>query len=800
MERQSRNKRGYDNNWYNLRGQHLSAFPLCVNPYNNPDCQKTASQVDHIVPFKSIDDPLRLDARNLQSLCISCHAFKTAQDQADKREKNKPGPKPMVRLSAQGSRTRASQDIGAVPPVADWVRRNACRFDLERYLKTYLAAQFPLPFSPDHRRVISKAERAVLEGGLFAVAMPRGSGKTEISKGLCAWAISYGHRRFVLMVGATNDAAHLELLDGVRHFFETPDKFPLILADFPALAYPVVALDGEPRKQGGQRCGGVKTDIVWGGPFVVMPTVPAGNWIDGVTIGIAPGAGSTIRTTSITGRLRGFNVNGQRPDIVITDDPQTDESAASAAGNKKIEQLLVRAVTGLGGHGKRIAGIMPCTVICHGDAIDSILDHARHPEWDSERTKMLYQFPAAMELWEQYRDKRNNYNPHSPDVEDKRRASREATEFYIDNYEAMNAGAVVAWPDRYFEDQVDGLQRAMDFFYDDIDAFFAEGQNDPRPAELGNVVELTAVEIAGRCSGVPHRVVPFEASHLTAFIDVQSEMLFYGVCAWRSDFTGWIIDYGAWPDQGRQYFTKRQASKTLAKAHKDVPNQEGQLRAGLTALTDILLGKAWPRENGGEVRVNQCLIDSGYQAKVVYEFVRRSPYGGLMYASKGAFVGASSKHGVGEGALKPGDRRGFHWVLPAAREDRGIKLLRYDTNAYKSFVHARLAVAPNMPTSLSLYGADAKRHALVADHLTAEYRDRTRSERTGREVDEWRVKPGNPDNDLLDVFVGCAVAASMLGVTFADSQRPAKAHPAKKMTLAEMQARARGKRARGIAV
>jgi len=35
-------------------------------------------QIDHIVPFRGLDDPLRLDRANLQGLCASCHSRKTA--------------------------------------------------------------------------------------------------------------------------------------------------------------------------------------------------------------------------------------------------------------------------------------------------------------------------------------------------------------------------------------------------------------------------------------------------------------------------------------------------------------------------------------------------------------------------------------------------------------------------------------------------------------------------------------------------------------------------------------------------
>jgi hypothetical protein len=75
------------------------------------------------------------------------------------------------------------------------------------------------------------------------------------------------------------------------------------------------------------------------------------------------------------------------------------------------------------------------------------------------------------------------------------------------------------------------------------------------------------------------------------------------------------------------------------------------------------------------------------------------------------------------------------------------------------------------PGCLSLFapsmGLD---HQLLAEHLTAEYRVKT--EARGRAVDEWKAKPGNPDNHWLDCLVGCAVAGSMQGaVLFGTDQK-----------------------------
>lgn len=67
-------------------------------------------------------------------------------------------------------------------------------------------------------------------------------------------------------------------------------------------------------------------------------------------------------------------------------------------------------------------------------------------------------------------------------------------------------------------------------------------------------------------------------------------------------------------------------------------------------------------------------------------------------------------------------------------------------------------------------------HRLLSEHLTAEYRVKT--EARGRAVDEWKAKPGNPDNHWLDCLVGCAVAGSIQGaILFGTDQKQAAARP-----------------------
>jgi hypothetical protein len=119
---------------------------------------------------------------------------------------------------------------------------------------------------------------------------------------------------------------------------------------------------------------------------------------------------------------------------------------------------------------------------------------------------------------------------------------------------------------------------------------------------------------------------------------------------------------------------------------------------------------------------------------------------------------------------------------------RAVRHVSFDTNFWKSFVFARLAVAMADKGSLALFGQKPEVHRLFAEHLTAEYRVRT--EGRGRTVDEWKPRPGQPDNHWLDGIVGCAVAASIVGVRLlgGDSET---GRSTSRLKLSEMRAKVR---------
>ena len=654
----------------------------------------------------------------------------------------------------QAEQSLAGRDIGQLPEVVNPNRKAACERNFQLFCESYFPETYSLAWSPDHLKVIEKIETAVLRGGLFALALPRGSGKTTITESAALWSMLYGHREFVVLIGATESAA-LELLDSLKTELEVNER---LAEDFPEVCYPVAQLEGIANRCAGQLYKGERTRITWTSNEIVLPTVEGSR-----------ASGIIVRVAGITGRIRGMKFKRSdgrnvRPSLVVIDDPQTSESAGSLEQTRKRVRVLAGDILGLAGPGQKISGIMPCTIIRPGDMADIILNRNTHPDWNGEKTRMVYRFPTNMKLWEEYAEIRAEALRTEGNFQ-------KATEFYLANREAMDAGAEVSWEARFNHDEVSALQHAMNLKFQDEAAFQSEYQNDPLPDDTADDSLLSVDEICAKINGLARRRVPLKCDRLTMFVDVQKALLFYVVIAWAEDFTGAVIDYGSWPDQHRHEYSLADANPSIQTLFPKA-GFEGALYAALSALTDECLGREWEREDGAVLKIERALVDAnwGQSTDVVYQFCRQSSHAGVILPSHGRYVGASSKP-MTEYRKQQGDRLGFNWMIPNVAGKRAIRHVIYDTNYWKSFIHARLAVPVGDKGSLTLYGRIPGAHQLFAEHLTAEYRVKTQGR--GRTVDEWKLKPQSHDNHFLDCVAGCAVCGSMLGASLPETL-PAK--------------------------
>jgi len=252
--------------------------------------------------------------------------------------------------------SESARDIAAdgwVREPKDTERRSKAQASFRFFCEAYFSPTFHLAWSEDHLKVIGKIERAVLEGGLFAMAMPRGSGKTTLCETACLWSLLYGHHEFVALIGADEEHA-ADMLGSIKSELENND---LLDEDFSEVTGPVRALEGIHQRAAGQLYRGARTQVGWTAKEIVLPTIPG-----------SVASGGIIKVSGITGRIRGMKYkrsdgNAVRPSLVLLDDPQTDESARSPSQCHTREQILAGAILGLAGPGMKMAGLMTLTVV-----------------------------------------------------------------------------------------------------------------------------------------------------------------------------------------------------------------------------------------------------------------------------------------------------------------------------------------------------------------------------------------------------------------------------------------------------
>ena len=141
--------------------------------------------------------------------------------------------------------------------------------------------------------------------------------------------------------------------------------------------------------------------------------------------------------------------------------------------------------------------------------------------------------------------------------------------------------------------------------------FWPEFQNEPNE-EFSEVEIISQSDLEEKTNGFDRGVIPHEADILTSFIDVQGKLLYWVVTAWRSsDFTGWIVDYGSWPEQPSKYYTLSKASRTLSDKYKGT-GLEGRIRAGLFDLIDMLGNRKFTSLAGNILPMKAIGIDAAW--------------------------------------------------------------------------------------------------------------------------------------------------------------------------------------------
>lgn len=631
----------------------------------------------------------------------------------------------------QNIRQKAERSEAArieVPRCVNPDRRAAALADPEQFLRTYFGDRYQLDFGPHHRFMIEAIVSRARHGGRQAVAAPRGCGKSEVVKGLLVYLVLAGLVRFPLAVAATSSLAR-------RLFRDFRSKFAsnqLLYEDFPEVCHPVRSLEGAPQRAARQHVDGRLTNIVWtSNDYVRFPDVVG-----------SPFGGVKMAYFGLDSAFRGVNIDGDRPDFVLIDDPETEESAKSDLQITDREDVIDKDIAGLAGQTSSMA-IVTLTTVQNAKCLSfKLTDRSIKPAHNGVRFGLVRKWPERMDLWEEYIALRRANQQAGDEY------GRGAVAFYVTNREAMNAG-VEMLVEHFIPVEVDGehlvvsaIQQAFNKIADtSLEAFKSEYQNDPDPDEAPDTVGLTAGKVASRISGLLQGEKPTDTQHVTVGLDIGKYYSHWVKIAWHGNAIGNVIEYGIMETPGMQTADNKQAV--------------------INALLPSLL--QWRIDIAADGLPDFCLIDSGDYTDAIYEFVRQ--VGGTPFAASKGWP--NGRLHIPKERTK--DKIPFQECYASHQPTERLWLYNVNTEHWKQWVHERFATPTfdeqQMPNSgtLSLFAApnDRRRHLSFSQHIVAEERRDVFVPGKGQ-VRQWVVV--NRNNHYLDATALACAAAGCLGV------------------------------------
>lgn len=629
-------------------------------------------------------------------------------------------------------------------------RRKSCRRDLKKYLLTFHKQSFNLGMSSDHKRLIKEAEKAILDGTLIAVAMPRGSGKTTILSFAILWAALYGHHRYLILAAADDPKAR-KILAKIKAQLERND---LLYESFPEVCGPIRCLDGSAIRANFQKYDGQSTDLVFSSSRIVLPTIPQSVKRKNAAVVLEVGGiESAIRGAQYTIPRTGETV---RPTCLLVDDPQTRKTAKSKEMTEDRLAIVTGDMLGMAPPDQDMSALVAGTVIRPNDLMDRLLDPKICPGWDSIRVAMLKSMPSRMDLWEEYRRLLLQ-------ADAEKRKPTEAFAYYRKNRKEMDAGAVAYWPDRIKGGAISAVQTAMTIWARDPETFASEYQNAPidgRPEE-GTDLNVTLNMLVQSIAAVPRGTVPMQSHKVTAMIDVSGLVLWWMVASFTEKFDPHAIEYGTWPQQNG-YVTKDSVDISL-QAHYGLELRDS-IDAGVGDCISHIMSKNWLTPGGESIPVDVGFVDAhwGEMTGMLRDCVWSSPWKSSWFPVEGHGITSRMK-ALNDVKGKPERRevRGIHWRQSPEKD--GLRVI-YDTNFWKTIAARKL-----QDGRATFHAGSVKSHQMLIDHLLAEG---CNLQRNRREVYEWYLKSGEKNEHYWDCFVGCHVAASIAGVELPGEKPP----------------------------
>lgn len=240
-------------------------------------------------------------------------------------------------------------------------------------------------------------------------------------------------------------------------------------------------------------------------------------------------------------------------------------------------------------------------------------------------------------------------------------------------------------------------------FQNFVNSWLAEAWEDTK-------LKTDAETVMERQTELPALVVPSWAKLLTGGVDVQETSVYWTIRAWGD------------------YFTSQNIAHGQALSFEEV---------------DRMMNTEYRTEDGEVAVVNLCLIDSGDQTDMVYDF--------CAYHSEWALPAKGSSHAqLSHYKLSKINREGS--------SANGMTLVMVDGDKYKDMIAGRM----RKPNGRGSWMVHADCDMEYAQQVTNEHKVNVKS--GGQTRQTWKPKYSHADNHYLDSEVYCMAAADIMGV------------------------------------
>lgn len=242
-----------------------------------------------------------------------------------------------------------------------------------------------------------------------------------------------------------------------------------------------------------------------------------------------------------------------------------------------------------------------------------------------------------------------------------------------------------------------------DLFQNFVNSWLAEPWEDTK-------LKTSAELVLERQTELPEYVVPSWTKILTGGVDVQETSLYWSIRAWGD------------------YLTSQNIAHGQVLSFNDIDN---------------IMNAEYLNENGEPMIVNLCLVDSGDQTDIVYDFC--ATHSDYALPVKGSSHAQLSNYKLSK--INRTDSRAM-----------GTTLVLVDSGAYKDMIAGRMQRDNGRGSWMVYSGCDME----YAKQVTAEHKVNVKYGNTVKKV--WQLKTSHADNHYLDTEVYNAAAADILGV------------------------------------